>query len=108
MQKAELVALRVGQHRPRDMHLADIGRNGAERAQPNQFASEIIVSWTKVEVQPKLAALLVARAVQHECGRVRIVGRSYLDLVFTAIHYRPPENFAPEGRQLIWVAGVED
>src|SRR5262245_18031413 len=70
-QQAELVALRVGEHVPADLALADVGRRGAEIEQPAQLGVLLAVGGVEIQVQPVLGALRLGSLGEVDAERCR-------------------------------------
>jgi alpha-L-fucosidase len=109
-QQAELVALRVREHDPRLLPLADVDRCGTEREPAGELG--VLVGPRRrahVEVQAVLGRLGLGHGDDEERGP-RPVGVGQLDLavVLPAPRALPPEDLLPEVRHRSHVVGVED
>lgn len=105
-QEAELVALRVPEHVPRLVALADVGVDGAQGAQPEQLLRLIASGGVHVEVDPVLARLRLGDRDEDE-GGLGAVRRANLDAGVIGLDRRPPEHFRPPRREFGWVVGVD-
>src|SRR5664279_4523645 len=77
-QKAELVALGVGEHDPGHLAaLSDVGRPGPDREQPCELGLLVgAVRWPNVEMQPVLHRLGLWDAQKEQVGRRSVRGRN--------------------------------
>lgn len=112
-QKAELVALWVGQHMPAlGASLADISGPGTEGEKPLEFSVLVAVRGVKVDVQSELAGPGVGAGAEDQ-GRLRTpetsTGRPDLDApVVLPAEFYIAEDFTPEGSQPVGVGGSDD
>ena len=68
LKKAELVALRVGEHHPRDVTLADIDAPGAQRDEPLSFVANAHLFGDLAEHRAFTEAYLGALDAFHRLG----------------------------------------
>src|SRR6476620_3337685 len=96
-QHAELVALGVGEHDPRDIALPDVDPPGSECDETLDLRILLAVDrWCDVEMQPVLPRLGRAGVWAERHERSSSVGCSDGGVAVLVVHDRPPGGLTPE------------
>lgn len=101
---AELVVLRIGEHDPPHLALADVGVAGAEREQT--FDLGVLVVGIQVDVQTILLELRVVDRNKADPGIGVITFRNQ-HLLLILVEHAVPEDFGPEAGERARVVCVD-
>src|SRR6202165_753920 len=106
--KAELVALGIDRHHPRDVTAADIDAPGAERDEPLRLLGLIGAGRADVDVHAVLDRLRLRDLHEHkdQAAVRRISGLRQPDDVILSLQL-PAENICPELRDAVGVRAVD-
>lgn len=109
-EETEFVALRIGQHDPCLVALADVNSPCPESEQTIEFLRLIDAQRSDVEMQPILGHLLLRDWFDQNGHRICLRGIDDLDraIWFDIIGARPPENLAPELCESLGVMCIDD